>query len=93
MKIIRNGVEIELTSGEVYSAFLEQQHEFDVVDIIDKIEDERDAYGDSADVMLAYVDNIADDMRRNIDKYDMGWRDARDAAIADFSLSDYQMDD
>lgn len=93
MKITRNiltmDVEIELTPSELYSAYLAQQHEFDRQDIqdlyswLDPDEIERE-WHITKDALDAGLDRMASDLRRNIDKYDMDWDAARDAAFDRF---------
>lgn len=92
LKILRNmngeDVEFELTRGELYSAYEEQQHIFDkadVEDIIDQMDDDTIManYGVSMAAAEDLVDEIAYRMRRYIDKYDMSWESARDEAIKD----------
>jgi len=84
MKIIRNGFEFELTGEELRTAYYEQEHLFDVKDVKGKIEDEENEYGDAAEFILEHIDDVADEMRRNIDKYDMDWVSACDEAIETF---------
>lgn len=90
MKIKRfvNGKEqeFELTSDELYAAFSEQEFKFDRADVADYfsafdneyIEEE---YGMTAKEVESKFNEIAYEMRRNIDKYDMEWTFARDEAI------------
>lgn len=108
MKIAReiNGqmVEIELTSEEVRSAYLEEEHENDVQDVKTLLEslDPEEFYEDyKVSLTWAYnndelVENIAVEMRKNIDKYDMHWDSARDEAVADVIagyVRNFQYDD
>ena len=94
MKIQRevNGqmMEFELTSGELFAAYCEQEHQYDVSDIRDKLEGEMDRgefeaeYGFPVELVLDNPDlleEMADEKRRNQDKYDMDWEYARDDAI------------
>lgn len=79
---------IELTADELYQAYLEQEHKFDVMDIediLDQLTDEEclDMYDVEKSVLIDYVDEIAEKKRRNMDKYDLSWETARDEAIAD----------
>ena len=88
MKIIRDGKEYELTHDELYMAYLEQEHEFDVNDVDSFIYDYEynmdgdgekifyNKYGITVERAKANIDRIAYEKRRNIDKYDMEWRDA-----------------
>ena len=79
--------EIELTSHELYQAYIEQEHIFDKNDVENYFEDEdpdfETEYGCSRAEAMEKLDEIAYEMRRNIDKYDMNWYDAREAAIAE----------
>lgn len=92
MKIKRfvNGKEqeFELTADELYEAFREQEHKFDLCDVDDVFngfdDDELlDMYGRTRDEIKEKYEDIAYEMRRNIDKYEMSWQYARDAAIAE----------
>lgn len=81
-------VEIELTSQEIYEAYLEKQNEFDrqdVENVFDAYNDDEleDFYGLTREQIAEKIPEIAHEMRRNIDKYDMSWQAARDAAIAE----------
>lgn len=80
MKIIRNSIEFELTKEELVSAYYEQQFEFDKTDTLDKII-EMDLDNETRENLLLNIDDIAEDMRYNIDKYNMDWSYARDEAI------------
>lgn len=91
MKIVRefNGikVEIELTSEEMFNAYLEKEHQFDVQDIEDELE-----YLESEDALVVYglplatvwflKDRIAYRYRKYMENYG-DWNDQRDEAIAD----------
>lgn len=92
MKISRmvNGEtkEFILTKDELYNAFEEQQHIFDMEDVRSYFdnyseEDYLREYGLSSDAVKDRFSEIAYEMRRNIDKYDMDWRCAREAAIGE----------
>ncbi len=82
-------VRIELTQDELYEAFEEQQHKFDVEDIrnyFDGLYEEgafETEYGRSYSEIEAMFDDLAYEMRRNIVHYDMDWMYAREAAIDD----------
>ena len=82
-------VRIELAQDELYEAFEEQQHKFDVEDIrsyFDGIYEEgafETEYGRNYSEIEAMFDDLACEMRRNIDHYDMDWMSAREAAIAE----------
>ena len=90
MKIKRlvNGKEqeFELTEDELYAAFSEQEFKFDRADVTDyflafDIEDIEEEYGMTMKEIESKFNEIAYEMRRNIDKYDMDWTYARDEAI------------
>ena len=85
-----NGVKfvIELLPEELVAAYFEQQHKFDIEDIIsygemfeaDKLQD---YLGCDYKTFLSLKEEMADKLRRNIDKYDMDWSSARDEAVRD----------
>lgn len=80
--------EFELTPDELYMAYREQEHKFDLSDVEDVFngfdDDELvDMYGRTRDEIKERYEDIAYEMRRNIDKYEMSWQYARDAAIAE----------
>jgi hypothetical protein len=85
-----NGKEVEfsLTPVELYNAFEEQQHIFDVEDVKNYFDGYSEAdfireYGrPGAEIRLLFGE-VAYEMRRNIDKYDMDWFYAREAAISE----------
>lgn len=89
MQIVRviNGIELKitLTDDEIYTAFVHKQHEFDMMDVEDALDWYEDSdlaeYGVSKKELENAVEDIAYDMRRNIDKYDMTWDYARDEAL------------
>lgn len=98
MKIQReiNGqtVEFELTSEELYSAHLEQEHKNDIQDITDALENYRpdgaedfyQEYEVPFDKVYGNEDlisEIAHEKRRNMDKHDMRWDTARDEALSE----------
>lgn len=78
--------EFELTADELYAAYREQEFKFDRADVADYflafdneyIEEE---YGMTTKEVESKFNEIAYEMRRNIDKYDMDWTYARDEAI------------
>lgn len=79
--------EFELTRDEIYRAFNEQEHIYDVADIEDVVfymeeEEVLVEYGVSKESFLAMKDEMAYEKRRNMDKYDMSWDYARDEAIS-----------
>lgn len=82
MKIIREGKEIELTSTELFDAYVEQEHLFDIQNIINNMvnnlsEDEYEKLKDNRD----FIEYAADELRRNQDKYDMDFEYALPEAI------------
>ena len=98
MKIQRevNGqiMEFELTSEELYSAHLEQEHKNDMQDIEDALENYRP--DGAEDFYRTYevpfdkvygndelISEIAHEKRHNMDKHDMHWDTARDEAISE----------
>lgn len=95
MKITRslNGqnIEFELTSDEVYSAYLQQEHEYDLSDVKDRLMDYDPLnFYEKYNVPLKWVfqnedliDNIAHEKRKNMDDLDMHWDAALDEAIKD----------
>lgn len=77
---------IELSDYELYTAYEEQRHKFDRDDCFDVVDslgenEVQKYYGVSKAVFLSLVDDMAYAMRKNIDKYDMGWQEARDEAV------------
>lgn len=77
--------EIELLPYELMAAYYVQQHLFDVEDIgnwFDLGEDISE-YGLSASEVESLYEEMAWELRRNLDKYDMDFAYARDAAIYD----------
>lgn len=88
MTIIRDGKEITLTQDELCKAYFEQQFYFDQDDVrtlFDSFDDEdlMDNYGMTREQLESLTEDIAVEMRRNIDKYDMDWYYARDEAVRD----------
>ena len=90
MEIVRviNDVKhtIRLTSEELFEAYEEEQHNLDVDDIKDYFNGFSDDnyveyFGLCRNKLTALTDEMATEMRRNIDKYDMHWDTARDEAI------------
>ena len=69
--------EIELTEQELFKAYVEQEHIFDVARTKDYLSDE---YTDEQ------IDAIAYEARRRTDKYDMEWGDAVDEALVTLRL-------
>jgi hypothetical protein len=89
-----NGTElsIPLTDVEIYSAYKYQQGLFDEQDvrnlILDMSNDEiKKKYGISKKKFEALIPDMAIEMRRNIDKYDVDWEYAREEAV-DFVIQE-----
>lgn len=79
-------VEIELTEAELFAAFQEQEHLFDRENVMADMdtsdaEDFEDTYGVAPDVFLGLLDDIAYEMRHQMDKYGYALEDARSIAI------------
>ena len=90
MKIVRDGIEFELTSSELSAAYFEQQFNFDVEDVKSGLEYivedafDEESYIEAARKVLDTADLLSDcaiALRRNIDKYGMQWEYARSDAI------------
>ncbi len=84
MTIKREGKEIELTSEELFNAYLEQEHLFDVQNIEDNMEsyleqEKVDMLKDNKD----FIEDAANELRRNQDKYDMDYESAIKQAYRD----------
>lgn len=78
--------DIELTDEELFEAYLEKEHMFDIQDVTDMLNgmsdfDINEYYGVTREEAVLLIDEIANEMRRDIDKYDMSWQNARDEAI------------
>lgn len=93
MKIARiingNRVEIELTPAEMLDVYYEKQHQFDKQDIQDLYdwldpEDIERTYHITKAKLDAGLDQMAKEMRRNIDKWGDSWESARDNAFGSF---------
>lgn len=86
MYIERNGIKYTLTQDELFEAYEEQQHIWDY-DYCKSMLDELDAryfrseYGISKTQAKEMLDDIAYEMRQQIDKYDIDDDDARDVAF------------
>lgn len=98
MKIKRtvNGEEMvfELTDNELFNAFEEQEHIWDVNAIEGYVslfidEEYVDTWGITKAQYMELVDEMAYRMRRYILKYDMSEEYARDEAIADVIKENY----
>lgn len=79
-----NEINIELTARELSDAFYEQEHLFDIEDVLNKLNEMSDDdfadYGLTREQVEKEVDEIAYIKRHSINKYDMNWEEAvRDA--------------
>ena len=89
-RIIRGSeVEIELTSDELFRAYSEQEHKFDIDDILEELktgDEDTDNYNDIPIAWLKEnVSEIAYLKRWNIDKYGLEWSEAVKQAINDYA--------
>lgn len=100
MKIKRtiNGQEYEfqLTQQELYSAYSEQEHQYDQEDIRGEFEEQEPweiygNYGIAAKYLSELVPQMAYEKRRLIDKYGMNWETACGEAIRTV-VSDYKQE-
>ena len=92
MKILRDGKEYELTSDELFAAYLEQEHIYDLDDVKSEleliIEDDIDEelYVEAAKRIYSdenMLHNVAYSKRRNMDRYNMEWSYAVSEAVKD----------
>ena len=90
MKITRtiNGTtyNIELLPDELTEAFFEQRDKFDIEDIVSYGEEMTASelainYNCSYSEYLDHKEEMAEEMRRNMDKYDMDFATAREMAV------------
>ena len=83
MTIERNGQPIELTADELMKAYYEQEHNFDMQDVQEYIEEYDDETIFSVDKarLFELIDDIATEERRLMDKWGLRWYDAIDQAI------------
>lgn len=82
--------EFQLTDTELYLAFSEQQFQYDQDDVRDVLwafddDDLSESYGVTRAEFESLVGEMAVEMRRNIDKYDMSWQYARDEAVSEIT--------
>ena len=86
-------VEIELTSDELFRAYSEQEHKFDIDDIFEELETGDEDTDNYNDIPIAWlkenVSEIAYLKRRNIDKYGLEWREAVRQAINDYARENW----
>lgn len=76
----------ELTESELANAYFEQQYKFDQQDVMDLIcgwddDDVLGVFGVTVEEYGKLSEDIATEMRRNMDKYDMDFDYARDEAV------------
>lgn len=90
MTIVRtiNGTtfHIKLLPEELIEAFFEQRDKFDIEDIVSYAEEIgskelKATFGCTYQEYLNMKEEMAEEMRRNMDKYDMSFADAREYAI------------
>lgn len=85
MKIERDGKVFELTAEERHGAYYEQEHEFDIEDVIGELEGRCDGEDDAlVRELLADRDRLsaaADKKRRLVDDFDVNWSDATREAV------------
>lgn len=75
--------EIELTPSELYAAYKAEQFYLDKDDILAMADGVDYPYNIPHDAFVELAEEMAYQMRRNIDRYDIGWYEARDEAILD----------
>lgn len=91
-------IEIELLPVELSIAYEEQEHIYDMKDVQNVLDeagtddDIREKYGFAREEINKHLDDMAYEKRRNINKYDMDWRDATEEAIYSV-LDEYQDSD
>ena len=83
----------EITSQEMLDAYYEQEFKndrYDMEEYIHQIEEDDfvETYGRSLADAEKELDELAYLLRKNIDKYDMHWTDARDEALENWSARD-----
>ena len=90
MKIQRmiNGMKfnIELLPNELEDAYFEQQEKFDIEDVVSYLEaydneELVESYGLNYSELIKLKEEIAEKMRKNIDKYGMSMPDSREEAL------------
>lgn len=85
-----NGVDLEFTlSGhELSDAYYEQEHKYDVQDVMNRLDAMDDEEFEEHGLTRAQVEELVDEIaywkRRNMDKYDMSWSSALDEAMGGF---------
>lgn len=79
--------EITLTEAELRRAFYEQQQIFDKTDMeyhIEEVEDwllDEGLLKEDIEMLSDHAGELGEEMRRNMDKYDMDWASAKDEAL------------
>ena len=85
-------MEFELTPHEMSDAYYEQQHLFDIDDVVVFFDGCSDndlmiLYRMTRDETRKFYDEIALEMRRNINKYDMDFQYAREEAVQEILVN------
>ena len=90
MKINRDGKQYELTANELFQAYKEQEHIYDLDNIRMNMEDylDEDVYECLKD-NEEFIAEAAERLRNNQNKHNMDYESALDAALKDASLLDY----
>lgn len=81
MKIVRNGIEYELTEEELSSAYCEKEHLFDVEFVKNECEYNSDFENLSDEEKKDAYDDIAYEMRHQMDHYGISDFDALAIAV------------
>lgn len=87
--------EIELTPEELRAAYEEKQHECDVQDVINRLNEMaekeiKENYGISVNDKAEYeqfVEKIATEMRKNIDNHGTGWFVALNVVLGEYRIA------
>ena len=80
--------EFELTQRELYDAFAEQEFQFDLDNVRNHFSDYTDddfleEYGYTREEAEKKFEDVASELRRNMDKYEMSFEYAMSAAVAE----------
>ena len=85
-------VEIKLTEQELSSVYYQKQREFDIEDMrdylcvyYDDVEVFKEEFGRGIEEANNSLDDLAGNMRLNMEKYDMSWEYARGEALRDWA--------
>lgn len=86
MVIKRIDQEFELTDDELIDAYFEQQSKFDEEDVLNILdgmttEDIESIFKVTKETFIKLAPEIADEMRRSMDKYGIPWEEARANAV------------